>query len=150
MHFKILQAKQRSKKKHLSRPHCGFEGGETGVEGAKNGDHALGDILALLQRLSDKCGSLAQDFHRLWNPHWRRNYLRISLPMRLVGGRRWKWRCVMTKKPIQKQNSTSFGFLFRLFQVSRRNAGKGRKMNVVTKSYSLSVYGPRLYIDGPP
>ena len=120
MHFKILQAKQQSKKKHLSRPHSCFESGETVIKGAKNGDHAPRYNLTLLQRLSDKCGSLAQNFHRLLSPHWRWNLLGISPPMRPVGEKRRKFRCVI-------RNSTSLGGLFRRFQVSRGNAGTNKE-----------------------
>lgn len=137
-----------SMKKHLSRAHCGFESGETVVEGAKNGDHVLGDILALLQRLSDKCGSPAQNFHRLWNSHWRWNFLRNSLPMRLVrericnNGGAWSRRRRFRNR-IQAA-SIAFCAIFSYPVEMQR-----RKMKVVAKSYSLSVYGPRLYTDGP-
>lgn len=37
---------------NLGGTHGGLEGGEAVVEGAENGDHVVGDGLALLQRLS--------------------------------------------------------------------------------------------------
>lgn len=36
----------------LSRTHGGFKGGEAVIEGAENGNHTVGDVLALLQRFS--------------------------------------------------------------------------------------------------
>lgn len=58
--LKQQRAKQRSRQRararermvNLGGTHGGFEGGEAVVEGAENGDHVVGDGLALLQRLS--------------------------------------------------------------------------------------------------
>lgn len=54
---------------NLSGAHGGFESGEAVVEGAENGDHAVGDCLTLLQRLPYGCSSRLQALHRLRDPH---------------------------------------------------------------------------------
>lgn len=58
-----------SKKGDLGGTHGGFEGGEAVVEGAENGDHAVGDGLAFLERLAYALGPGCHDLHCQRNPH---------------------------------------------------------------------------------
>lgn len=44
---KILKKKNPKRIRDLSGTHCGLQSGETVVEGAENGNHAVGDGLAL-------------------------------------------------------------------------------------------------------
>lgn len=63
----------------LSRTHGGFKGGEAVIEGAENGNHTVGDVLALLQRFSHERRPLTQGFHGL-DPHfWALLFLAVLL-----------------------------------------------------------------------
>lgn len=55
---------------YLRGAHGGLEGGETLVEGSKNGDHPLRDGLALVQRLPQEARPPLQGFRPLWNLHF--------------------------------------------------------------------------------
>lgn len=54
----------------LGGAHGSLEGGEAMIEGAEDGDHAVGDGLALLERLLEESRPLHQ---RLDCPHCRRS-----------------------------------------------------------------------------
>ena len=58
------------RKTYLSGAHGGFEGGETVVEGAENGDDAVADGLALLDRLPHHRRSLTERIHAYCYAHF--------------------------------------------------------------------------------
>jgi len=79
---------------YLSWTHGGFECGETMIEGTENGDHVIGDGLALVKWLLHERRSLSQSVHRFRYLHSDR----FSVDQIPKPKRKRKWKCSFDAK----------------------------------------------------
>lgn len=79
-----LKATHMSKRAYLSGTHGGLECGETMIEGTENGDHVIGDGLALVKWFLYERRSLSESVHRFRYLHFQINLISLF--------RWWNWK----------------------------------------------------------
>lgn len=73
----VPREREREARAYLSGTHGGLEGGETMIEGTKNGDHVIGDGLASVKRVFNERRSFSESSHGFRYSHCDWNFLSL-------------------------------------------------------------------------